>query len=494
MPKRHLPLALTLGAVLAALAPVPPASASADACPVVDGTAARCGNVTVPLIRSDPAAGTTRVAYALLPRTRTSRPAAGTVMLVPGGPGDPAIAQAQDFATTTAALRADHDLLLVDPRGIGRSQRHDCGLPADYLRLSYERQTDEVGRCGRRFGAKARAFTSAELADDLDAVREHLGIDRVFPYGLSYGTYLSTIYAARHPGHTQGIVQSGAYPVRFDPLARPGAQTVERALRRLCARSGGACRGEEAVANLKRLAARLRHKPIPFRIEVSGRPRTMKLGERMLALMHLYVASLGGVPHAWTELPAAVAEAVAGDTRALIALAQKVSEQLGRSLPPESRAVLAMSVSIQCNDYPAVWDRKTPPSRRPAVLAKALRRAEGEFGPFSARSWYEAFNENYNCQKWPGALGPAEPGPAPGVPVLVLSGELDTNTPVPQGREAAAQFPSATFVEVPSAGHVPTEEDSGCAARLAATFIRTGSTGDRSCLKSIPPLPVRRTR
>ncbi|MEV8634035.1 alpha/beta hydrolase [Streptosporangium sp. NPDC051023] len=508
MLKRHIPIALMVGTALATMAPTLPAFAGGpgtasvvtstaktkadnDVCPVVDGTAARCGEITVPLIRADPAAGTTRIAYALLPRTDTGRPAAGTVMAVSGGPGSPAIPYAERFATDISALRGDHDLLLVDPRGTGASQPVDCDLPASFDLLARERQIDEVGACGQRLGTRARGYTSAELADDLDAVRAKLGVDKVDLYGVSYGTYLSTVYATRHPDRVRSVVLSGAYPLRFDSLNRLNAQAVEQALQRLCARSEGACRGDEAVANLKRLATRLRKAPIPFEIEVSGRRQTLKLDEGMLSLLHFYVASGGGTPRTWTELPAAVTEALSGDTTALVTLAKQVGEALA-SPSPEALAAKAQGLSIICNDYPTVWNRKAAFPGRAAAFKKALRQAEGEFGPFSARGWTAAVMDGADvCLKWPRTDRPADPGPAPDVPVLVLSGDLDTNTPVTQGRLAAAQFPSAAFVEVPSAGHVPTWEETGCAARLVSTFIRTGSTGDRSCLKSIPPLPVR---
>ncbi|MEV7009868.1 alpha/beta fold hydrolase [Streptosporangium sp. NPDC051022] len=460
-------------------------------CPVVDGTAARCGEITVPLIRARPSAGTTRIAYALLPRTDTGRPAAGTIVAVPGGPGNAAIPFAEIFAKDMKALRGDHDLLLVDPRGTGASQPDDCGVPANFDLLPRDRQITEVGACGRRLGARARGYTSAELADDLDAVRERLGIGKVDLYGVSYGTYLSTVYAVRHPDRTRSVVLSGAYPLRFDTLGRPNAQAVGQALQRLCARSGGACQGDEAIGNLKRLATRLRQTPIPFEIEVSGRRQTLELDEGMLALIHFYMASSGGTPRIWTELPAAVAEAVSGDTTAIVAVAKQVGEALA-SPTPEALAARAQALSIVCNDYPTVWNRRSAVPGRTAAFNKALRRAEGEFGPFSARGWTAAVMDGADmCLKWPRTDGPADPGPAPDVPVLVLSGDLDTNTPVSQGRLTAAQFPAATFVEVPSAGHVPTWEETGCAARLASTFIRTGSTGDRSCLRSIPSLPVR---
>ena len=75
----------------------------------------------MPLDRSHPDRGTIDVAYALLRHRDQSAPAAGTVVPNPGGPGDSAIEFAPLYAAGFGELLADHDLLLIDPRGVGQS-------------------------------------------------------------------------------------------------------------------------------------------------------------------------------------------------------------------------------------------------------------------------------------------------------------------------------------------------------------------------------------
>src|SRR5262245_34638944 len=55
---------------------------------------ARCGSIRVPLDRTNPGAGTTSVAFALVPRRDSSRPALGTVVLSSG----PIIAAGAEYA------------------------------------------------------------------------------------------------------------------------------------------------------------------------------------------------------------------------------------------------------------------------------------------------------------------------------------------------------------------------------------------------------------
>jgi hypothetical protein len=65
------------------------------------------------------------------------------------------------------------------------------------------------------------------------------------------------------------------------------------------------------------------------------------------------------------------------------------------------------------------------------------------------------------------------------VPVLVESGDLDTNTPIRQGRKAAAQFRHATFAVIANAGHTPDTEP--CGDAMAIDFIRHLWTDPRRC-------------
>ena len=58
------------------------------------------------------------------------------------------------------------------------------------------------------------------------------------------------------------------------------------------------------------------------------------------------------------------------------------------------------------------------------------------------------------CVAWPVASPePADPGPLPDVPVLVIEGSGDLRTPLEDGRAVAAAFPRGQVLEVPFTGH-----------------------------------------
>lgn len=138
----------------------------------------RCGAVTVPLDRTNPAAGTVEIAYALVPYTDTTRPPLGTIVPNIGGPGGSTIAAAGVCLDALAPVLARRDLLLIDPRGTGRSGALSCPSLAAHDPLSLdERGIARV--CGADLGARANLYGSAAVADDIDAVRAALGLDKL---------------------------------------------------------------------------------------------------------------------------------------------------------------------------------------------------------------------------------------------------------------------------------------------------------------------------
>ncbi|MEV4110705.1 alpha/beta hydrolase [Nonomuraea sp. NPDC049695] len=88
------------------------------------------------------------------------------VVCLPGGP-----MQDSDYLGELGGLPAHRQLIMVDPRGTGRS-----ATPQDAA--SY--------RCDR-------------LVDDVEALREHLGLDRFDLLAHCAGANLAVLYAARHP-------------------------------------------------------------------------------------------------------------------------------------------------------------------------------------------------------------------------------------------------------------------------------------------------------
>jgi pimeloyl-ACP methyl ester carboxylesterase len=315
-------------------------------------------------------------------------------------------------------------------------------------------------------------------------VRDKLGVRKLDLLGESYGTYLMAVYAQRHPGRVRSVVLSSAYPLAFDMWARPNVRAARRTMQLMCARSAGACDGKKVLNDIEALTRRLKAHPISY----DGK----KLDDTSLA--SIVYNSATQAPKSIGDVPSMVREALHGDDAPLVEAARELAPMSGSALADEQPFNPGQAAAVMCNDYPTLWDRKAPVDVRLRQYATARAKlGERAFWPFGETAWTSAINDRGNsCVRWPDRGGQAQrTGGFPDVPVLVVSGELDANTPTEEGRLAARQFRRSTVVEVPNVGHVAEQEPSGCAAGIESGFIRNLRVGDTGCLSKIPPVPVR---
>jgi pimeloyl-ACP methyl ester carboxylesterase len=462
-------------------------SASAQAEPPCPG-GMRCGSVTVPLDRENPSAGTIDVRYALALHTDTARPAVGTIVANPGGPGMAAIANAGYYLRPLAPLRRDRDLLLIDPRGTGQSGALSCPSLASHDPLSLD-ATSVARSCGADLGARAGLYGSAAVADDIDAVRAALGLDKLDLWGDSYGTFLMPVYAARYPEHVRSLVLDGAFPIAFDPWGRDLLRSVRRVIGLVCRRTHR-CSGPRVLTRIGRLARRLRRHPVRFTAHTPIGPVQLTLGERELANVTFGL----GHPEVYGLLPAAVDAAVDHDLAPLRRLVTvfRVNE-VGAFLTDPTLDSPGAGFATSCHDYPRPYDLAAAPAARRAQYDSALAALDpAQFRPFSPQAWLGTdIDAGPKCLDWPAdptAGSPLQGRSIPDVPVLVQSGDLDTNTPIEQGRRAAAQFPHAIYGIVANAGHTPDLQR--CGVAMAIDLVEHLKTDPNRCLHAGRPPSV----
>lgn len=95
------------------------------------------------------------------------------LVCLPGGPG-----RAVEYLGDFGGLDESHQLILLDPRGVGGSAD-----PTDPATLRVDR-----------------------LVDDVEALRVHLGRDRMDLLAHSAGAVLATLYAAAHPEQLSSLI------------------------------------------------------------------------------------------------------------------------------------------------------------------------------------------------------------------------------------------------------------------------------------------------
>ena len=93
--------------------------------------AARCGILRVAEDRSHLRIPTIELNLAVVPALNR-RSAAAPLFLLAGGPGQSAIALYAGFAGAFARINRNHDIVMLDQRGTGKSAPLDCDYPDDW--------------------------------------------------------------------------------------------------------------------------------------------------------------------------------------------------------------------------------------------------------------------------------------------------------------------------------------------------------------------------
>jgi pimeloyl-ACP methyl ester carboxylesterase len=123
----------------------------------------------------------------------------------------------------------------------------------------------------------------------------------------------------------------------------------------------------------------------------------------------------------------------------------------------------SLEITVECNDYPLLWDRGAPVDERIRQLSTSVKGIPADqFAPFGAREYLlSPASHLTNCLTWPtpppGGLEPPVPSGwrAPRTfPTLVMAGEIDDITSPLEARQVARRFPRSTFHVTPNRGHV----------------------------------------
>jgi pimeloyl-ACP methyl ester carboxylesterase len=478
MPRRAPTLLLTAALALCCSALFGVASAGAlSFVPCAGASAAgfECTTVPVPLSRTGLAAGTLSLS---LERKQAGPTQSRTaVVALAGGPGQAALPLGEFIAKALAPALGTRDLLVFDQRGTGTSDPLDCGALSSFSGGSASQAFE---RCALEIGPARGGYTTQESVEDIEAIRQAAGYEKLVLYGTSYGTKAAEEYAERYPQYVESLVLDSVVPPNGpEPFSLPTFQAISSVLGELC--SDNACAGitTNPVADIATLTARLRKNPLSGSVyNGSGHRENATLDESGL----LGILEAGDLnPALRALLPAAVHSALNNYPDPLLRL-QALAEGLIPNLPSghpveESEGIdEALYVTTTCEEMPFPWQRSAPPATRLAEATGALKALpSADFYPFDAATALD--NSLVSpCASWPDA-SPAnvESGVLPNVPTLILSGAQDLRTPTSNARQIAAKIPDAQLLVVPYTGHSVIGSDFGDCASLAVTAFFSGA-------------------
>ena len=197
------------------------------------GTRLSCATMRAPLDYANPGKGELQVAFMRVAAEDTAQ-RKGAIMLNPGGPGGDGLVLAPVFGamwsgadeqTGTGALykqmARSFDLVRFSPRGMGASTRLQCASNETKKFVANESADRSAANLAAtmynaRVTAEACArntltadINSDATARDMDLMRHLLGDEKINYYGISYGTWLGTWYAALFPERVGRMVLSG---------------------------------------------------------------------------------------------------------------------------------------------------------------------------------------------------------------------------------------------------------------------------------------------
>lgn len=436
--------------------------------------AARCGKFAVPEDPDAPNGKRIELAVAVVPAIAT-RAKLDPLFLLAGGPGQGAIEGFVPALDAFSGIHRERDLVMVDQRGTGGSNRLDCAMPDDALE-SDELTSAELKKlaqdCLAGLPGRPQFYTTSIAVRDLDAVRVALGYERINLFGGSYGTRVAQQYARRYPQRTRTITLDSIVPPAL-PLVPQIAIEAQRALERVFERCAADTQCNDRFPALAdqfaRIDARLRRGPVKVAIPD---PVTGEIGPLDVTRNHLVTVARMLVYSARTAslLPLLIHEAATrGNYGPLSAQALMASEDLERMI------AMGMHNSVVCSE--------DVPRFEGAVDREALLKTY--IGPVMVDGMKAL------CEAWPrGAVDADFHEPLhSAVPALLLSGEFDPATPPGYGAAAAAGFEHHLHIVIPGQGHGQTGLP--CVQRLMRDFVESGSVGklDTACVGNIRPAP-----
>jgi pimeloyl-ACP methyl ester carboxylesterase len=223
-------LGLTVGVLPGSAAPPRAATAAPQpAVPVLNwkpcDNGYQCATARVPLNYQDPDG--TKISIAVISHRATGPgPSLGWMFFNGGGP-NPQVATMPNFwPNLPKQWQQRYNVITFDPRGMGYSTQIKCfpneaaenallgSLPAFPVGKAQQQAYDQAyadldARCARDGGPLLDHESSADIARDMNLIREAVGDPVLNYFGASYGTLLGAIYANLFPSTTGRMVLDG---------------------------------------------------------------------------------------------------------------------------------------------------------------------------------------------------------------------------------------------------------------------------------------------
>ena len=437
------------------------------------GIKARCGVLVRPEDPSNPDGPTVELRVAVV-EALSLEPEPDPFLPIAGGPGQSTIEFYASYATAFEAVRRTRDIVLMDQRGTGESALLHCDIDEDIIEGQYSReQTIEVtGDCLASLPHDPRFFTTSVAVQDLEALRQALGVPQVNLYGISYGSRVAQHFLRRYPASTRTVVLDGvaAPQVALGTGVAIEAQNALDAVFDRCAESADC---SERFPTIRRdfdtLRAALDDSPVTVSLPhpTRGTREELEFGsDEVAGALRLLSYS----PQTVALMPLLIDEAVNGNFQPLAAQFTMIADTMSDAM------AIGMHNAVVCTE-------DSPYFANEAITVDDLEATY--IGPLQLDA-LEAI-----CSIWPkGVLDEEFKTPvATDAPVLLLSGEADPITPPAYADLAAVDMTNALHVTGRLQGHG--QAIVGCMPDIIGDFVAAASVTelDTSCFDRVFAMP-----
>lgn len=450
-------------------------------CRLEGGAAARCGWLEVPENRDAPGANggaTVRLRVAVIPSLRAT-PEPDPLFLLSGGPGQAASDFYASVGPAFGRIRRNRDIVLVDQRGTGRSNRLDCTFDDDADFAADPRQLQaQALACLQNLSGDPRFYTTSIAVRDLEAVRAALAYQRINIYGVSYGTRVAQHYLRRYPDRVRTVVLDGAVPVdlALGPDAAPLAQKALDALFDRCA-ADAPC--EAAFPQLRTQFSALREQLQRGRVQtqladpIDARPVDAALGPAELSAAVRLLT--------YSDTTASLLPLLIHEAQTLHRPQALAAQYLMIKQSADAQIAYGMHFAVVCSEDAPRW-------------AQARTDAVAEAASYMGTAFMTGMKSV--CNEWPRGIVD-EDFNAPldsATPALILSGANDPVTPPEYGERALRAFKRGKHVVLAGQGHG--QVATGCMPRVVTQFVEGGSLDgiDMACTQAVVPAPFMLSR
>lgn len=420
----------------------------------------RCGTVSVPENRSRAGGRRIDIAVVVARATGTSRDA-DPFLLLAGGPGQAGTEMGPFANEAFSRVRERRDLVLIDARGTGRSNGLKCAMSRQAADLvgwtMYPPASVRFCRDSLSQASDLTQYTTANIADDLEDVRRAFGWPAINIYGTSYGTRLALTYLRRHEASVRSLVLKAVAPPNVI-VPMNYAEDAEIALDHLerdCRDDSNCAAMTTSVRNdLRTLSARADSGLLRVTIPWIGGTTTEALSRDAVVSVLMGAMQSSGQR---ASLPAILRRAVNGD------ISQLGTAVVGYRSALDQQISMGMHLSVMCGE-----------DGRRADLATARTTDNRTFlGSSRVRMLLDA------CRDWtiPPETSGAYAAVRSTVPILLVSGDLDPNTPPRLAEVALRTLPNARHVVLKGVAH-GWSNVANCGAAFVADFVARRSARD----------------